>query len=301
MSQTTVARSTSLITALFITARPRQWLKNVLVFAAPGAAGVLNEFDDLVITVVVFVAFCLASSGTYFWNDVVDVERDRAHPTKCARPIASGLVPLGTARVVGVVLLVLAPVTAALVGRWQPVAVILVYEALTLSYSAVWKHVAVVDLVVIAAGFVLRAAAGAVAVDVPMSSWFVMCISFGALFVVTGKRYAELVERGSDASRSRSLLAVYPQEYLRTVLAIACAGAILTYGLWAFESKGLRSADLVLFELSMVPVLVALLRYLLVLYRGRGAAPEDVFLSDRVLQVSGVVWVIIYGLAVYTS
>lgn len=301
MSQTMVGRSTSLISALFITARPRQWLKNVLVFAAPGAAGVLDEFGDLVSTTVVFVAFCLASSGTYFWNDVVDVERDRAHPTKCSRPIASGLVPLATARFVGIVLLLLAPVTATLVGRWQPVAVILVYEVLTLSYTAVWKHVAVVDLVVIAAGFVLRAAAGAVAVDVPMSSWFVMCISFGALFVVTGKRYAELVERGVDAERSRSLLAVYPKEYLQTVLAISCAGAILTYGLWAFESKGLRSADLVLFELSMVPVLVALLRYLLVLYRGRGAAPEDVFFSDRVLQVSGLSWVIIYGLAVYTS
>lgn len=282
-------------------ARPRQWLKNVLVFAAPGAAGVLVQPAELAATLLTFVAFCLASSGTYFWNDIADIDADRLHPTKRQRPIASGALAIGPAKILGSAMVLAAPVLAAFTGRWQVVAIVVVYLILTILYSTVLKRIAVVDLVAVAAGFVLRAAAGAAAVDVPMSSWFVVCITFGALFVVTGKRYAELNDRGADAATSRSTLAIYPLEYLRTVLGIACAGAILTYSLWAFESKGARGAEQPLYELSMVPLVIALLRYLLVLYRGEGAAPEEVFLRDRTLQISGLVWVVIYGLAVYTS
>jgi decaprenyl-phosphate phosphoribosyltransferase len=289
------------IRAAVRSARPRQWLKNVLVFAAPGAAGVLDQPPELLATVLTFAAFCLASSGTYYWNDILDVEADRIHPTKRHRPIASGALALGPAKVIGTVMVLAAPVLAALTGRWQVMAIVISYLALTILYSTVLKRIAVVDLVTVAAGFVLRAAAGAAAVDVPMSSWFVVCITFGALFVVTGKRYAELIQRGAEAASSRSTLAIYPLDYLRTVLGIACAGAILTYSLWAFESKGARGAEQPLYELSMVPLVIALLRYLLVLYRGEGAAPEEVFLRDRTLQVSGLIWVVIYGLAVYTS
>ncbi|HEY5663944.1 MAG TPA: decaprenyl-phosphate phosphoribosyltransferase, partial [Ilumatobacter sp.] len=200
---------------LLRTARPKQWLKNVLVFAAPGAAGVLDQPGSLAKAALVFVAFCLAASGTYFWNDVLDVESDRAHPTKRLRPIAAGEVTLATARVVGVALPLAALATAAATGRWQPVVVVAVYMAITLSYSAVWKHVAVLDLVAIASGFVLRAAAGAVAVDVPMSSWFVLVTTFGSLFVVTGKRYAEARELGVDAGVVRATLGEYSEGYLR--------------------------------------------------------------------------------------
>ncbi len=283
------------------TARPRQWLKNILVFAAPGAAGVLDDPSNLWITVVMFLAFCAASSGTYFWNDIADVAADRAHPTKRHRPIAAGVITLGLARVVAVVLLLLGLALAAATGRWQSVAIVGLYELLTLSYSVVFKHVAVLDLVVIASGFVLRAAAGAVAVDIVMSSWFVLCITFGALFVVTGKRYAELDELGHGAQVSRATLGTYTLGYLRTVLAISCGAAILTYCMWAFENRDLAGADLPLYELSIVPVLTALLRYLLVLDRGGGAAPEEVFSSDRVLQLLGVAWVVIYAAAVYTQ
>ncbi|MEJ7800159.1 MAG: UbiA family prenyltransferase, partial [Ilumatobacter sp.] len=163
----------------------------MLVFAAPGAAGVLDQPHAFAITLLAFASFCLAASGTYFWNDVLDVEADRSHPTKSNRPIAAGSVSITTGKVMGTVLPTLALLLAGLTGEWRAVLVVALYMAITLSYSVIWKHIAVVDLVAIASGFVLRAAMGAVAVDVPMSSWFVLVTTFGSLFIVTGKRYAE--------------------------------------------------------------------------------------------------------------
>ena len=282
-------------------ARPKQWLKNVLVFAAPGAAGVLSTGDGVWRSLVVFVVFCLAASGTYLFNDIADRDSDRHHPTKRRRPIAAGVVPVRVAVVAGVGLLA-ASVALSVVLGWQTLVVTVTYVVLTLSYSAVFRQVAVLDLVAIAAGFVLRAVAGAVAVNVPMSTWFILCVSFGALFVVTGKRYAEFEElaASADGSSTRATLAVYTQPYLRAMLTMACTIAILTYCLWAFESNTAAGDGAVLFEVSIVPVAAAFMRYLLVLDLGRGAAPEEVFASDRVLQGLGVVWAVVYALAVYT-
>ena len=292
-----------MIAGLLRTGRPKQWLKNVLVFAAPGAAGVLDEGPSLGRAALAFVAFCLAASGTYFWNDVLDVEADRSHPTKRNRPIAAGVVSIGTARVTGVLLLAGSLAVASLTGRWETVAIVGMYIAVTISYSVVLKRIAVVDLVVIASGFVLRAAAGAVAVNVPMSDWFVLCTTFGSLFIVTGKRYAELIHLtglGADAGASRATLTEYTAGFLRVVLAVSCAATLVSYCQWAFETRDLSTSDWPLYELSIVPMLTALLRYGLVLEQGHGAAPEDVFASDRVLQVMGVAWLVVYGLAVYT-
>lgn len=289
----------SIVRGLVRLARPKQWLKNVLVFAAPGAAGVLDDGRELWLTLVTFAAFCLAASGTYVWNDLFDLEADRSHPTKRRRPIASGVVPVGVARVVGVALILASLVVASFTGRWQTVAVLAVYVVITLSYTIWLKHVAVVDLITISSGFVLRAAAGAVAVDVPMSSWFILCITFGSLFIVTGKRYAELAELGDGARVSRATLGSYSLGYLQMVLAVACGAAILTYCIWAFENKDLAGSELPFYELSIVPVVTAFLRYGLVLDQGHGAAPEEVFASDRVLQLLGLGWIVLYGAAVY--
>ncbi|MDX2379912.1 MAG: decaprenyl-phosphate phosphoribosyltransferase [Acidimicrobiia bacterium] len=289
-----------MISGLIRTARPKQWLKNVLVFAAPGAAGVLDQPRELLLTVITFVAFCAAASGIYFWNDILDVESDRRHPTKCNRPIAAGELSITAARVAGVVLPLVALGLSALTGRWQTVAVLAMYIGLTICYSIWLKHVAVVDMVTVAAGFVLRAAAGAVAVDVPMSRWFVLCIMFGSMFIVVGKRYAELRNVG-DAAGTRATLETYTLAYLQMVLAVSLGGALISYCVWAFETSALSTADLPWYELSIVPMLTALFRYLLVLERGQGGAPEDVFMGDRVIQLLGLCWVIIYGVAVYAS
>jgi decaprenyl-phosphate phosphoribosyltransferase len=289
------------IAGLVATARPVQWIKNLLVFAAPAAAGVLTTPADLLASAVVFAAFCLAASGTYVWNDILDRANDRAHPTKRHRPVASGLVPVVTAQIFGSVLIIAGPLLLAVTQIWAACAILLGYVVLTISYSVWFKQIPVVDLVVVASGFVLRAAAGAVAVSVAMSGWFLLFIIFGALFVVTGKRFAEINSLAEDSGRVRGTLAAYSPGYLRDVMIINCGGAILTYCLWAFESRHNADTSLLLYELTILPVLVAMFRYLLVLDRGRGAAPEDVFVRDRVIQISGLAWIIIFTTAVYTT
>ena len=285
--------------ALFRQARPNQWVKNLLVFAAPAAAGVLNEWSSLWRAIVIFIAFCLASSGTYFWNDVLDAESDRNHPTKQHRPIASGALPIGVARVVGTLLLV-AGIGLAATTRWQAALVVACYVVLTSLYSTVLKHVAVVDLIVVAAGFVLRAMAGAVATDVVMSKWFSLTISFASLFIVAGKRYAELRDLGDD-SQTRSTLDDYSLGFLRIVLSVSCGAALVTYCIWAFDTRELAGSTWPFYELSIIPMATALLRYTLILEQGHGAAPEEIFAHDRVLQILGLVWIIIFGIGVYLA
>ncbi|MGE5211014.1 MAG: decaprenyl-phosphate phosphoribosyltransferase [Acidobacteriota bacterium] len=294
------AQEYSVLRGLWRTARPKQWLKNVLVFAAPGAAGVLDEGNNLALTVLAFVSFCFAASGIYVWNDLLDVEADRRHPTKRHRAIASGELSVGAARVAGVVFPIVALGLAALTGRWQTVAVVATYIVITIAYTIWLKHVPVVDVVTVAAGFVLRAAAGAVAVDVPMSRWFVLCITFGSLFIVVGKRYAELNELGGEA-QTRATLEEYSIGYLRMLLSVSLAGVLISYCVWAFETSAASTSDWPFYELSIVPMLMALLRYLLVLDQGQGAAPEEVFTSDRLLLLLGFCWIVVYGLAVYVS
>ena len=178
--------------------------------------------------------------------------------------------------------------------------VVVGYVALTTLYSAALKHVAVVDLVAVAGGFVLRAVAGAVATAVPMSTWFVLCTSFGSLFIVTGKRFAELRELG-DGAGTRASLEDYSLGFLQTVLSVSVGATLVTYCIWAFEVREVSGSAWPFYELSIVPMLTALLRYTLVLEQGHGAAPEEIFAADRWLQALGVVWAIVFGLGVYVS
>ena len=292
-------RQASLAGALLREARPKQWAKNVLVFAAPGAAGVLDNGDYLWRSVVIFVAFCMVSSGTYYWNDILDHEQDRHHPTKRFRPIASGALPLGLARIVGSVLLV-GGIALAAVPRREAALVAALYVVVTSLYSSVLKHIAVIDLVAVAAGFVLRAIAGAEATDVPMSTWFLLTTSFGSLFIVTGKRYAEIRELGDDG-RTRATLEEYTPGFLRIVLSVSIGASLVAYCIWAFDTKELAGSTWPFYELSIVPMVTALLRYTLILEQGHGGAPEEIFAADRTLQVLGVVWALVFGLGVYVS
>ena len=286
-----------MIRGLLKEARPKQWAKNVLVFAAPGAAGVLNDWVYLRPALTAFVAFCMVSSGTYYWNDIHDVEADRRHPKKRNRPIAAGIVPLGVARAVGTVLLV-GGIGLGFAVDWRLGAVVAGYVAQTTLYSTLLKHVAVIDLVAVASGFVLRAIGGAEATGVRMSTWFLLCTSFGSLFIVTGKRYAELREMG-DGARTRATLDVYTLDFLRTVLNVSIGGTIVMYCMWAFEAREVSGSSWPFYELSIVPMLIALLRYTLVIEQGHGSAPEEVFMADRWLQAMGVVWVVVFALGVY--
>jgi decaprenyl-phosphate phosphoribosyltransferase len=281
-------------------ARPKQWAKNILVFAAPGAAGVLNEWGSLWRTLLCFVALSLTASGTYFWNDIFDVEADRVHPTKCRRPIAAGLVSINTARIIGTLLLV-SGIAVGFIPDWRCGVAVIVYVVLTVSYSTVLKHQPVLDLLAVAGGFVIRAIAGAEASSVEMSTWFLLCASFGALFIVTGKRYAEMKELGEGNGSTRSTLMAYSLDYLRMVLAVSLGATLVAYCTWAFATKEISGSSWPSYELSIIPMLAALMRYLLALEQGRGGAPEEVFASDRTLQVLGLIWVIIFGLGVYVG
>lgn len=288
-----------MIKGLLREARPKQWAKNLLVFAAPGAAGLLDDWTSLAPTLVAFVAFCAVSSGTYYWNDIHDVEADRRHPTKCRRPIAAGVVPMAMARVVGTLLLV-GGVALGFAVDWRLGLVVVGYVTQTTLYSLLLKHVAVIDLVAVASGFLLRAIGGAEATDVRMSTWFLLSTSFGSLFIVTGKRYAELLELGED-TRTRATLEEYTLGFLRTVLSVAVSGTIVTYCMWAFEVRELSGSTWPFYELSIVPMLIALLRYVLVLEQGHGAAPEEVFMADRWLQAMGLLWIVVFATGVYVG
>lgn len=288
-----------MIEGLLKEARPKQWVKNVLVFAAPGAGGVLDDWHFLWRCFGAFAAFCLVSSGTYYWNDIQDVQADRNHPKKSKRPIAAGVVPIGVAKVVGTTLL-LSGIGLAFLLQWKLGLVVVGYVTLTTLYSAVLKHVAVIDLIVVASGFVLRAIAGAVVDDVRMSTWFVLCTSFGSLFIVTGKRYAEMRELGQTAS-TRATLEEYTQGFLQMVLSVSVGATLVTYCMWAFEGREVSGSSWPFYELSIIPMVTALLRYALIIEQGHGAAPEEVFLADRWLQALGVVWIVVFGLGVYIA
>ncbi|MDP9075143.1 MAG: decaprenyl-phosphate phosphoribosyltransferase [Actinomycetota bacterium] len=281
------------------TARPKQWLKNVLVFAAPGAAGVLRHGDVLVDALAAFAIFCLVASGVYFLNDALDVESDRLHPRKCRRPVAAGVIGVGQAVAIGAALVGAGLVLAALVG-WRVLVVMGAYVGVQVAYTLWLKHEPVFDLAAVASGFVLRAIAGGVAAGVPISEWFLIVATFGSLFMVTGKRVTEYVNLGEGRADVRASLAGYSVAFLRSVLVMSMTVTVTAYCLWAFENvKAHEHGSAIWFQLSIVPFTLAMLRYGLDIDQGRGGEPEDLVLTDRLLQILGLAWIAVFALGVY--
>jgi decaprenyl-phosphate phosphoribosyltransferase len=278
-------------------ARPKQWLKNVLVVAAPAAAGVVTHARPAFHTLIAFICFCMAASATYFLNDAIDAEADRQHPKKRTRPVAAGDVSVQAA-VVGSVVLMAAAIALSFAARWQLALVVAGYLALTIAYSLWLKHEPVLDLGAVACGFVLRAIAGGIAVGVSISPWFLIVAGAGSLFMVTGKRSAELRSLGSDAGSHRRSLAGYTEAFLGYVRAVSSSVAILAYCLWAFEKSALVGTP-AWFQLSIIPFALGILRYALLLEQGEGGAPEELILSDRVLLMIGAVWAVCFAIAVH--
>jgi decaprenyl-phosphate phosphoribosyltransferase len=277
--------------------RPKQWLKNVLVVAAPGAAGVLGHGDVMWKVALAFVAFCLVSSGTYLLNDAQDVVADRLHPRKRHRPIAAGIVPVRLAVVLGIALIA-AGLGVAAVVRLELLIVVAAYIVLTTSYTIWLKHIEVVDIVAIASGFIMRAVAGGAAADVPLSRWFIIVASFGSLFMVAGKRHGEHIDLGEEGGAVRTTLSAYSRQYLKYVWTMASSVTIAAYCLWAFEMAP-PGSSVPLYELSIAPFVTFMLRYAMLLEAGHGEAPEDVVLGDRVLLVLAAVWIAVFGSGVY--
>jgi len=296
----TAAPTSSLIGGLIRETRPKQWVKNVLVFVAPGAAGMLHHLKTLRESVVVFVVFCAASAATYLINDIVDVDADRRHPTKRNRPIAAGVVPIPIAVITAVVLL--AGSFGLALRRTPPLLLVVVlYVALTTLYSAWFKHRPVLDLVALSSGFVLRLLGGGYGTGIRISDWFLVISCFGSLFIATGKREAELRELGSEAGSIRPTLAVYSDRYLAFLKSLSAGAVLIAYCLWAVD-RGDQDPDAKVWVLlSIVPFVVAILRYALLVELGKGSAPEEIILGDRELQVVGLVWVLLVGMSIYVG
>jgi len=284
-------------------ARPKQWLKNVLVFAAPGAAGVLSHAHQAATAAAAFGIFCLAASGTYFVNDSLDAEADRHHPVKRFRPVAAGEVGVALAATLGAVLLAAAVGLSWVVAGGPLAAVVAVYVIIAVAYSLRLKHEPIVDLACVSSGFILRAIAGGVATGVPLSHWFLIVASFGALLVVAGKRSAEHVGLGEVRAVHRPTLGAYPAAFLRSVRLLAATVTVTAYCLWAFDRSSPAQLGAhhhpIWFELSIVPVVLAVLHLELRFETGHGAAPEELALGDRALQVLGLAWLALFAAGVY--
>ena len=284
--------------ALLVAMRPRQWAKNVLVFAAPLAAGRLFEIDVLIPSLGAFVAFCLISSATYLINDVRDIEVDRNHPKKSSRPIAAGQLPIRAA-IIAAAVLTLASLALSFAISLALGGVVVAYAVFTLAYSLALKHEPVIELALLAMGFLLRAIAGGAASGLPISQWFLIVAGFGSLFMAAGKRYSELdrfVRDGdSDSAPKRKSLDGYTLGYLRFVWGVAAAVTITSYGLWAFDVAETPSS-FPFAEWSVLPFVLAILRYGVSIDRGQAEAPEDTALDDKVLLVLGVAWLVLFGL-----
>lgn len=292
-------RTGGLALGLLKTARPRQWVKNLLVVAAPAAAGRLFSRHALTQLALVFVLFTACAAAVYLINDARDAAADRAHPAKRHRPVAAGQVPVRVAYAVGAALAVLAPALAAWLCSPVTAALLTAYLGMQLAYCVSLKHVLVVDLVVVTTGFLMRAMIGGLALGIPLSRWFLITTGFGALFMVSAKRYSEAVQMAGKAGTTRVLLTEYTTGYLRFVWQLAAGVAVLGYCLWALEGHGAPRAGVLPWrQLSMVAFILGVLRYAVFADRGTAGEPEEVVLRDRALALIGLVWLAMYGLAV---
>lgn len=273
-----------LISGLIKELRPKQWVKNVLVLAAPFTAGALLNTDVVLDAALAFVVFSMAASGIYFINDAIDVESDRQHPTKRNRPIAAGLIPVPIAWVVAVLLLGGSLAISGVVS-FGLFTVMAVYIAVQLGYCFGLKHQPVIDLCIVASGFLLRAVAGGAAAGLEITQWFYIVVAFGSLFMVAGKRYAEVKLAAETGAKIRKSLKAYSPSYLRFVWAIAAAITIMTYCLWAYDIREIEQSRWGI--ISIIPMVIAILRYAVDVDKGVAGEPEEVALKDKVLLVLG--------------
>lgn len=288
----------NLIAGVVKAIRPRQWVKNVLVFAAPVAAlgsDVKVNSDMLINVSIAFVAFCMAASAVYLVNDVRDIEADRQHPTKRFRPIAAGLVPEWLAYTLAVVLGVASLVISLVFVNSDLTIVMAVYLAMQLAYCFGLKHQAVLDICIVSSAYLIRAIAGGAAANIHLSQWFLLVMAFGSLFMVAGKRYAELQLAERTGAKIRKSLESYTGTYLRFVWTLSATAVVLCYGLFAFQRDGGSGSWWVI---SMIPFTIAILRYAVDVDSGMAGEPEEIALRDRVLQFLALALIGTIGAAV---
>jgi decaprenyl-phosphate phosphoribosyltransferase len=277
---------------VFRSARPRQWPKNLLVFAAPLAGASLGRDDGLAYALVAAVAFTAASVAVYLVNDVLDADRDRRHPVKRRRPIAAGQLSKAHALAVAAACVVAAVGAGFWIGEPLLAVILGGYLASSLLYSLLLKHIPVIELVFVASGFVLRALGGAVATHVPPSGWFLLVCSLGAFLVATAKRFTELTVLGSDAVRHRPSMRWYRPAALRLTQRVTGVAMIATYVLWALGEHGgwIRAWHLA----SALPLAATLARFDRLTARATAKPVEDLLARDTLMVILEMTWLVMF-------
>ncbi len=274
-------------------ARPRQWPKNLLVFAAPLAGDTFGRSYGFWYALVAAGAFIAGSSAVYLVNDVVDAERDRAHPYKRFRPVASGQLRASHAVVLAVCLVVVALGSGLVIGEALLAAVVAAYLVISFLYSAGLKHVPVVELACVASGFVLRVVGGAAATHVPPSGWFLLVCSLGALMVALAKRYTELTVLGADAAKHRPAMRGYSALVLRLGQRATSAIMVISYVLWAAAEPAPKRRSWHL--LSSIALVAALARFDRLTARATSKPVEDLIARDPLMVICEVVWLVLFA------
>jgi 4-hydroxybenzoate polyprenyltransferase len=289
----------AILGAVLVSLRPRQWVKNLFVFA--GLIFSQKLFTPaLGAACAAFAIFCALSGAIYLINDVADRERDRLDPKKRLRPVAAGRLGPGAATATAAALILASLVAGTLLPR-AFLAAAVGYVGLLVAYSVWLKHIVIVDVLVVASGFVLRAVAGAVAIDVEMSGWLLICTILLALFLALGKRRYESLALGADAAAHRPILAEYSPALLDQMIAVVTASTVTAYALYTMSPETVAKFRTHLLPATLPLVLYGIFRYLYLLYRRQlGGQPSELFLSDRPLLVNAVLWIlgvllIIYG------
>ncbi|PWB78160.1 MAG: decaprenyl-phosphate phosphoribosyltransferase [Holophagae bacterium] len=289
---------TRTLSALVRSLRPVQWLKNGFVLAPIVFSGRVDDADAWLRSLLAVAAFCAASSATYLVNDLLDREADRQHPTKRNRPIASGELGVAAAVTAALVLVMFAAAGALALGGWFP-ALLGGYLALTVLYSALLKELVFVDVLVVAAGFVLRVVGGAIAIDVPVSRWLLLCAYLLALYLALGKRRAELALLGEDAGTHRVVLGHYTLPLVDQAISVVLGATVLAYTLYTVAPETVAKVGSEGLMATVPVVLYGLFRYLYLLHRHElGGSPTRVLLIDRPLLACVVVWLIVAAVVV---
>ena len=279
--------------ALLKTMRPKQWAKNIFIFAPLVFDRKLTNVDAVLNTIVGAIIFSLIASVVYIINDIADVEADRKHPRKQNRPIAAGKLPIPAAWGAAVVLLFVC-FPLAIILSWQFAVICLIYFLLNLAYSKWLKHIVLLDIIVLASFYVIRVTAGVALIEVErFSPWIYIFTTFLALLIGTGKRRAELSELAADANAHRRVLDGYTQSFLDQLITLASGMTIITYGLYTFSAPNLPENHAMMLTIPFILYSVFRYQYLLQV-KNTGGAPEDIVLSDRPLQAA----IVLFGFTV---
>lgn len=278
-----------MLNALIKTMRPRQWTKNVFIFAALVFDKQLLSPDSFLRTLAGFALFCLISSSVYIFNDLADVEADRKHPEKKNRPIASGKLPINAAWIAGIALVIVTFALSWLLSTNFLVVVVL-YFLINMAYSKWLKHIPILDVLIIASGFVLRVHAGVTLIDVErFSPWLYVVMTLLSLFLGFGKRRAELALLAHGAGSHRKVLDGYTLPLLDQYIMIVSATTIVAYSLYTFSAPNVPDNHSMMLTIPFV--VYAIFRYLyLIEVKHAGGAPEEILLSDRPFQIAMILW-----------